>query len=112
MAGASLPLHLPERASMCDSKEGSSPGPCAGVFFDRCKVVTKSNQYTIRLDLCQVLFKLTKQFISLLGDNMFNSILTALRGVWRALTGHHPLHDAEHVGQFAGSLLPKEDWDH
>jgi hypothetical protein len=43
---------------------------------------------------------------------MFNSIFTALRVVWNAVTGNHPLHDAEHVGQFAGSLLPKEDWDH
>ena len=33
--GASLPLYLPERASTCDSLEGSSPGPCAGVFFGR-----------------------------------------------------------------------------
>jgi hypothetical protein len=33
-SGASLPLHLPEWASMCDSKEGSSPGQCVGAFFD------------------------------------------------------------------------------
>jgi hypothetical protein len=28
------------------------------------------------------------------------------------LTHHHQLHQPEHVGAFAGSLLPREDWDH
>jgi hypothetical protein len=43
---------------------------------------------------------------------MFNTIFTALRVAWDKLTGHHQLHDVVHIGQFAGSLLPKEDWDH
>ena len=43
---------------------------------------------------------------------MFKSFVTALLGAWNAVTGHHSLHNAEHVGQLAGSLLPKEDWDH
>ena len=28
------------------------------------------------------------------------------------LTEHHHLHAPEHVGMFAGSLLPRSDWDH
>jgi hypothetical protein len=43
---------------------------------------------------------------------MFKSFFTALLGAWNTVTGHHQLHSVEHVGQFAGSLLPKEDWDH
>jgi hypothetical protein len=43
---------------------------------------------------------------------MINSIFTALRNAWGTLTSHHQLHALEHVGQFAGSLLRKEDWDH
>ena len=28
------------------------------------------------------------------------------------LTHHHQLHQPEHVGPYAGSLLRREDWDH
>ncbi|MDH4482524.1 MAG: hypothetical protein QE279_07435 [Rhodoferax sp.] len=28
------------------------------------------------------------------------------------LTHHHQLHQPEHVGAYAGSLLRREDWDH
>lgn len=29
-----------------------------------------------------------------------------------ALMDHHQLHQPEHVGMFAGSLLARSDWDH
>jgi hypothetical protein len=29
-----------------------------------------------------------------------------------ALVHHHQLHQPEHVGMFAGSLLSRSDWDH
>lgn len=29
-----------------------------------------------------------------------------------ALIDHHQLHQPEHVGMFAGSLLSRSDWDH
>lgn len=32
--------------------------------------------------------------------------------VFRVLFHHYSLHAPEHVGQFAGSLLPLEDWQH
>jgi hypothetical protein len=28
------------------------------------------------------------------------------------MTGHYQLHQPEHVGMFAGSLLSRSDWDH
>lgn len=31
---------------------------------------------------------------------------------FEVLTRHYQLHEAEHVGMFAGSLLQREDWDH
>ena len=30
----------------------------------------------------------------------------------RAIVRHYSLHAPEHVGQFAGSLLPLEGWQH
>lgn len=42
--------------------------------------------------------------------------LHAARGVlafwFQRITHHYPLHQAEHVGPYAGSLLKREDWDH
>jgi len=31
---------------------------------------------------------------------------------YRAFFHHYALHEPEHVGQFAGSLLPLDDWQH
>jgi hypothetical protein len=42
--------------------------------------------------------------------------LHAARGflvLWfQRLTQHYQLHQPEHVGPYAGSLLRREDWDH
>ena len=40
---------------------------------------------------------------------MFKSIFAFLLDVWCAVTRHHHLHAEEHIGQFAGSLLPSDD---
>ena len=32
--------------------------------------------------------------------------------IYQRLTAHHQLHQPEHIGAFAGSYLPREDWDH
>jgi len=37
---------------------------------------------------------------------------TCLVRVYLALTRHYALHTPEHVGQYAGSLLERRDWDH
>lgn len=47
---------------------------------------------------------------------------TKISGRWRItlavlslltlITKHHSLHQPEHVGMFAGSLLQRGDWDH
>jgi hypothetical protein len=39
-------------------------------------------------------------------------MLSMLAQGFRALTHHYSLHVAEHVGPFAGSLLPLSDWQH
>jgi hypothetical protein len=31
---------------------------------------------------------------------------------FQRLTHHYQLHQPEHVGAYAGSLLPRQDWDH
>ena len=36
----------------------------------------------------------------------------ALLGLFNLLTKHYALHQPEHVGMFAGSLLQRQDWDH
>lgn len=36
----------------------------------------------------------------------------AILGLLVLLTKHHSLHEPEHVGMFAGSLLQRGDWDH
>jgi hypothetical protein len=64
------------------------------------------------LTYVRLLHKLNKQFIPFSRSGMFKSIFTALQVAWVKLTCHHQLHGVEHVGQFAGPLLPKEDWDH
>lgn len=33
-------------------------------------------------------------------------------GLFAVLTKHYSLHQPEHVGMFAGSLLQRSDWDH
>ncbi len=40
---------------------------------------------------------------------LFSSTLSKF---YRAFFHHYSLHTPEHVGQFAGSLLPITDWQH
>lgn len=39
-------------------------------------------------------------------------LLSMLKQFFRALTRHYSLHTPEHVGQFAGALVPLGDWQH
>ena len=39
-------------------------------------------------------------------------ITVAVLSLFTLLTKHHSLHQPEHVGMFAGSLLQRGDWDH
>ena len=39
-------------------------------------------------------------------------VFATLSKCFHALVHRHALHAPEHVGQFAGSLLPLEDWQH
>ena len=39
-------------------------------------------------------------------------ITIAVLGLLALLTKHHSLHQPEHIGMFAGSLLQRGDWDH
>ncbi len=39
-------------------------------------------------------------------------LLSMLKKCFRALTHHYSLHTPEHVGHFAGSLVPLGDWQH
>ncbi len=43
---------------------------------------------------------------------MFKTFIAALPGLWGRFTAHHQMHASEHVGVFAGSLLPIGDWRH
>jgi|APGre2960657404_1045060.scaffolds.fasta_scaffold16899_4 hypothetical protein len=40
---------------------------------------------------------------------LFTSLLSKF---YRVFFHHYSLHAPEHVGPFAGSLLPRNDWDH
>jgi hypothetical protein len=39
-------------------------------------------------------------------------ITLAVLSLFTLITKHHSLHQPEHVGMFAGSLLQRGDWDH
>jgi hypothetical protein len=41
-----------------------------------------------------------------------NKITISLARWFKALVHHYSLHEPEHVGQFAGSLVPMGDWQH
>jgi hypothetical protein len=46
-------------------------------------------------------------------NNAINWRITAVViRIYQILTTHHQLHQAEHIGPFAGSYLPHGDWDH
>ena len=38
--------------------------------------------------------------------------MARLQWLFYRLTEHHSLHPLEHVGMYAGSLLPRDTWDH
>jgi hypothetical protein len=42
---------------------------------------------------------------------MFKPMFAILLDVWEAVTKHNDPHAVEHIGQFAGSLLPSVDWN-